>query len=135
MTDFAAVLVEANRAAQAAQNALLARHGGEEPQLACGFAWVDIQDPKHPFVKWCKAQLKAAGLKYDSAGNLCNLDGTLAKTRNRDFGTPHWKRGWQFWAPGDFLGQWVDCKEAGAQAFANVLTANDIPATFGSRLD
>jgi len=144
MTDYAAVLRQAAEAANKAQNLMLGPYHGIEPQLACGFAWVDIADPKHPFVKWCKDQLKTHGLKYDRAGNLCRLNGDFASRDGvgyefmenyRDYGSPHYRRGWQFWGPGDFHGQWVDCKEAGADAFAAVLREYDIPATSGSRLD
>lgn len=58
---------------------------------ACGFAWVEFNPATHPFIR----HMKATGR-----------------------GSPHWKRGWQFWSPGEFAGQSIDAHVAGAVAFA-----------------
>lgn len=139
--DYEKIFAEALAAANAAQEKLLALYGGKEPEYACGFAWVRIFPATDPAVKWCKAKIKEYGVKYDSSGNLVDLDGKFAKhipERHhaiRNYGSPGYPKGWEFWAPGDFRGQWVDCKEAGAMAFAGVLKSYDIPATWSSRLD
>lgn len=141
MTDYATILAEAIEAANAAQARALAPYGGVEPQSACGFAWVNVNPATHPFVRWCKAELAKVGMVYDRTGNVRGLGGYLAHQETpeqrdaRKYGSPGYPKGWQFWKPGSFRGQWIDCHEAGAQAFAEVLRAHDIPAYAGSRLD
>lgn len=140
---FEQVLEEAYSAANQAQEEYLKQFGGVEPQHgACGFAWVHIPDARVEFVKWCKKEIKKLGYKYDTSGNLVNLDGSFTRDyqnenykKARDYGHPHWKKGWEFWGPGNFRGQLIYVKEEGAQAFKRVLNENGIVAHFGSRLD
>ena len=46
-----------------------------------------------------------------------------------------WSRGLTLWDPAEHRGQSMDCKEIGAQAYADVLRAYGIKAYMGSRAD
>lgn len=115
--DYAAILEEAHAAAHEA----VAAEGPENIYAAnCGFAWVVISG-NEPLARWCRAQRKRmANDTYASRAY---------------FGDKHWHKGWNFWNPGDFSGQQVSHKEAGARAFRDALAKYGIVATVGSRLD
>jgi hypothetical protein len=102
---FRAIYEEAIQAAKDAEKAYFDKHG--EPWY-CGFAWVEVPNGRSPFVNWCKK----VGV-----------------------GDKHWKKGWSIWNPADNHTQSMDIKEAGAQAFANVLTKHGIDAYWMSRAD
>jgi hypothetical protein len=111
--DFSAVLAKAHAAASAASAAHVAAHG--EAMFNCGFAWVLI-DGMSPLARYCRKQAKNS--------NDCNLG---------DKGHP---RGWQFWGPGNYFGQDMSAKQAGANAFQKVLAEElEMVASVGSRLD
>ena len=117
--DFAAIFFEAKIAAQEAVKAIVDAHTGPGPVDhvgACGFAWVRLPKAQGPFVTWLKKAAKGA---VDS----------------RAFGERAWDVGWEFWNPGDYRGQRIDIKEAGAAAFAAVLKKHGIACYTGSRLD
>lgn len=137
---FAAALEEAEAAAKVAVAKALEPYGSQEPALhmECGFAWVKVNDARIPFVRYLKRQLKALGYKYDSSGNLRDLQDGFARSTvpgTKELGSPHWKKGWEFWNPGNFNGQWMPAKYAGAVAFAEVLTGYGIECSAGCRLD
>jgi len=75
----------------------------------CGFAWANIYGIKGN-TKLGK-RLKAAGLEQD------------------------YTKAYSVWNPGQYHGQSMDVKEAGARAYANVLTAYGFRASAGSRAD
>lgn len=134
------ILDEAYRASDATIDAM-AKYG-ELDTGACGFAWVHIPDARCEFVKWCKAEQKKVGFKFDSAGNRVDLNGNFFKNheipeaaRNDNHGTPGYPKGWQFWNPTKFRGQAVYPKQEAAAAFAAVLRHYGIDARLGSRLD
>ena len=138
--DYEKIFAEAIAAANEAQDRALAPYGGKEPQFACGFVWVKVTPATDPFVKWCKKQISDHGLKHDSVGNITDtLNDPESKSIRyrlaRAFGSPGTYGSWEFWAPGNFRGQWINCKEAGAEAFANVLKNYGIQAVWSSRLD
>jgi hypothetical protein len=87
------VFREAERAAiQAAQDHINANLGVWYP---CGFAWVRIRPARGRFVEMCK---------------------------DRDFGrTDDFEGGFVIYNPSNNPTQWMDAKEAGARAFAEVL--------------
>jgi len=117
--DYAAIFVEAKAAAQAACQAIVAAHKGPGPVDhvgACGFAWARLPKAQGPFVAYLKKAAKNA-------------------VNPRPFGERAWDVGWEFWNPGDYVGQRVDIKEAGAAAFVAVLKRHGINAYAGSRLD
>jgi hypothetical protein len=103
--DFQAIYEQALDAAKAAEAEYIKQYG--EP-MYCGFAWVDFPSARTPFVAWCK---------------------------KNGVGSKHWKKGWSIWNPAGNHTQSMDIKEAGAQAFAQVMKANDIPCHAGSRAD
>lgn len=105
--DIQAIHNEALNAAITAENAFLAQHG--EP-LYCGFAWVDV------FVERTNSKeaklLKSIGFK------------------------PSWRRKClNLWKPGGYNGQSMDVLEAGAHAYAEVLSKHGFRAYMGSRAD
>jgi hypothetical protein len=115
--DYADVLEEAHAAAREA----VASKGPENMMaLNCGFAWVTISGTD-PLARWCRAQRK-------------RMANDTYATRSY-FGDKHWHKGWNFWNPGNFSGQQVTHKEAGARAFRGALAKYGIVATVGSRLD
>lgn len=102
---FRAIYEEAVESAKKAEQEFFEKHG--EP-LYCGFAWVDIPDGRSPFVSWCKK----VGV-----------------------GDKHWKKGWSIWNPAGNHTQSMDIKEAGAEAFAEVLNNYNINCHWASRAD
>lgn len=96
---------EAVIAAQTAEKAYIDKHG--EPWF-CGFAWVTIKPATSKFAR----ALKASGVARAAYGG-----------------------GLSVWNPGGSQTQSMDVKEAGAWAYVNVLNANGIPASMGSRAD
>ena len=105
--DIQAIHNEALNAAITAENAFLSQHG--EP-LYCGFAWVDV------FVERTNSKeaklLKSIGFK------------------------PSWRRKClNLWKPGGYNGQSMDVLEAGAHAYAEVLSKHGFRAYMGSRAD
>jgi hypothetical protein len=101
----AAIYSEALRAAKEA----VAACGPEDTRsFNCGFGWVTIHPARGPFVTYCK--------------------------RN-GIGDNGWHGGWWIENPGQFMGQQIDHKVAGAKAFAAVLAKYGIEAHVGSRLD
>lgn len=105
--DIQAIKNEAQTAAITAENDFLAKHG----ELAyCGFAWVDV------FVSRTNSKeaklLKELGFKRDYKPKCLNL-----------------------WTCGNYHGQSMDVKEAGARAYADVLRKYGFRAYMGSRAD
>jgi hypothetical protein len=105
--DILAVKNEAELAANLAQADFLHKHG----EIAyCGFAWVDV------FVERTNSKeaklLKSIGFK------------------------PSWRRKClNLWRVGNYNGQSMDVLEAGAQAYAEVLSKYGFCAYMGSRAD
>ena len=85
--------------------------GGNEygEPMYCGFAWVELPEMKLS-TKLGKA-FQAIGFKKS------------------------WSRGLTMWDPAEHRGQSMDCKEVGAQAYAEVVRAYGIKAYMGSRAD
>ena len=106
---------EATAAAKAAVAKMLAewteKTGGNQygEPMYCGFAWVDIKERSNS--KLGKA-LQAVGFRKSWQGGVLQL-----------------------WDPAQHRGQSMDCKEAGAEAYAEVLRNYGIKAYAGSRAD
>jgi|TARA_B100000941_G_scaffold284477_1_gene255286 hypothetical protein len=85
--------------------------GGNEygEPMYCGFAWVELPDMKLS-TKLGKA-FQSVGFKKS------------------------WSRGLTMWDPAEHRGQSMDCKEVGAQAYAEVLRKYGVKAYMGSRAD
>ena len=98
---------EAQTAAINAEQAFIAQHG--EP-MYCGFAWVDVFVARTNS-KEAKELLKI-GFKKSWRAKCLNL-----------------------WSPGGYNGQSMDVKEAGAHAYAEVLTKYGFKAYMGARAD
>ena len=98
---------EAQTAAINAEQAFIAQHG--EP-MYCGFAWVDV------FVERTNSkeakELIKIGFKKSWRAKCLNL-----------------------WRPGGYNGQSMSIKEAGASAYAEVLSKYGFRAYCGSRAD
>jgi hypothetical protein len=112
---FAMIHAEAVQAAKKAVQELLTKWreqtGGNEygEPMYCGFAWVDVKVRSNS--KLGKA-MQAQGFRKS------------------------WEGGYlQLWDPAQHRGQSMDCKEAGAQAYADVLRQYGITAYMGSRAD
>jgi hypothetical protein len=105
--DIQAIHNEAKNAAIQAENAYLGQYG--EP-LYCGFAWVDVF-VERTNSKEAKELLKI-GFKKSWRSKCLNL-----------------------WSPGGYNGQSMDVKEAGAHAYAKVLTIYGFSAYMGTRAD
>jgi hypothetical protein len=103
--NFTSIYEEAISAAKAAESEFQAKYG--EPAY-CGFAWVDLPSARTPFVTWCK---------------------------KNNVGRKHWQKGWCIWNPAGNSTQSMDIKEAGAHAFAEVLTKHGVQCYTGSRAD
>ena len=86
--------------------------GGNEygAPMYCGFAWVDVNVGRTNS-KLAKA-LEAVGFRKSYRPKTMTL-----------------------WDPAQHRGQSMDCKEVGAQAYAEVLRAHGIDAYMGSRAD
>ena len=98
---------EAQTAAINAEQAFIAQHG--EPAY-CGFAWVDVF-VERTNSKEAKELLKI-GFKKSWKAKCLNL-----------------------WRPGGYHGQSMDVKEAGAHAYAEVLSKHGFKAYMGARAD
>ena len=85
--------------------------GGNEygEPLYCGFAWVELPEMK--------------------------LSTKIGKAWEKVGFKKSWSRGLTLWDPAEHRGQSMDCKEIGAQAYAEVLRAYGIKAYMGSRAD
>ena len=105
--DIQTIHQEAYNAAVQAENTFLQTHGD---MAYCGFAWVDV------FVDRTNSKeaklLKEIGFKNSWRRKVLNL-----------------------WKPGSYNGQSMDVLEAGAQAYAQVLTKYGFRAYMGSRAD
>lgn len=105
-------------AAKAAIDEEVARRP-EGNDMDCGFAWVVVRPANHPFINWCKREIKRRD-RRDA----------------RPYGDKNWNGGWCFWKPGDYPGQSIRFHEAGARAFRDVLAHElGISPEVGSRLD
>lgn len=107
--DIRALLATAFDAARAATNAYLFAHPLD--WYPCGFAWVNI-DGRSPVVRALK--------KYYP---------------EQQRGHKGYPKGWDVWNPSGSSTQSMDAKEAGARAFADVLTRAGFPASARSRMD
>ena len=105
--DIQAIRNEAEQAANQAQADFLQKHG---EMAYCGFAWVNVYVSRSNS-KEAKL-LKEIGFKLDYVPKRLNL-----------------------WSPGDYKGQSMDVLEAGARAYAEVLTKHGFRAYMGSRAD
>jgi hypothetical protein len=85
--------------------------GGNEygEPMYCGFAWVELPEIK--------------------------LSTKIGKAWEKVGFKKSWSRGLTLWDPAEHRGQSMDCKEIGAQAYADVLRAYGIKAYMGSRAD
>jgi len=109
--DYEKILLEAKAAAIAAVKA----KGPANPfALDCGFAWVKL-DGNHPLSRYARKQANGQ--------------------HSRLYGSKGYPTGWQWWDPGEFPGQAIGHKEAGAKAFRDVLAKYGISADVGSRYD
>ena len=106
------LLARAHEAASAAQVGLSSH------PFNCGFAWVKI-DGNSPLARHCRRQHKIFPETFAS---------------RRFYGSKS-EPGWQWWGPGDYAGQDMDVKLAGARAFVDELAKAGIRADIGSRLD
>lgn len=112
--DIKAILTEWQTEARTASRDFADKHFGGVDGGACGFAWVSIY-PEH------KGNTKA---------------GKAERAMLKEMGfRPSYDRDFQRFNPGDWMGQSVDIKEAGAVAAANVLKKYGFRAYAGSRLD
>lgn len=107
LEEVAAIMEEAFARAAEASAEMLAKIGGD--RYACGFAWCDIYGVK--------------------------LSTKLGKEMEKHGVRKSYTGGLQVWNPGKWGGQNVDVKEAGAEAFAKVLSKYGFTAYSGSRLD
>ena len=116
-----AVTESAVRAARTAQEQFLNNWvnttGGNQygEPMYCGFAWVTVYPEHKGNTKQGKAErkiLEAMGFRKDWTG-----------------------KAYELWNPGNYAGQSMDVKEAGAQAYAEVLRTAGFKAYAGSRAD
>ena len=116
MYDIQDIHVEAKQAAKNAVNKFLTewneKTGGNEygEPMYCGFAWVDV-----------------------------NVGRTNSKEA-KQLASVGFKKSWRpkqmtMWDPAEHRGQSMDCKEVGAQAYAEVLRKYGFNAYMGSRAD
>lgn len=105
--DFVAIHREATAAAHTAAHELYTKLGGD--QLMCGFAWVVVEGVK--------------------------LSTKLGKEMAKAGFTKNYGGGIQLWNPSGSPVQNIDIKEAGAQAYAEVLRKHGFRAYAASRLD
>lgn len=107
------ITAEATRAARVAVNEAETLMGGDRGM--CGFAWVTVYPEHKGNTRKGKEErqiLKSMGFQPDWTG-----------------------KAYQIWNPGEYRGQNIDIKEAGAQAYAKVLQTYGFRAYMGSRLD
>ena len=105
--DILAIKNEAELAANLAQADFIHKHG---ESYYCGFAWVDVFVARTNS-KEAKELIKI-GFKKSWRAKCLNL-----------------------WSPGGYNGQSMDIKEAGASAYAEVLSKYGFKAYCGSRAD
>ena len=105
--DILAIKNEAEVAANLAQANFLQKHG---EMAYCGFAWVDVY-VERTNSKEAKL-LKSIGFEPSWRRKVLNL-----------------------WKPGNYNGQSMDVLEAGAHAYAEVLSKHGFRAYMGSRAD
>ena len=101
--------------AKAAADKFFQEKLGGQDAYACGFAWVTVYPVHKGNTRDGKAErkvLESLGLKKDWTG-----------------------KAYEMWNPGQYHGQNVDTKEAGAVAAAAVLKKYGFKAYAGSRLD
>jgi hypothetical protein len=113
--DLNAVKNEMITEARDAANKFFQEKLGGQDAYACGFAWVTVYPEHKGNTKAGKAErkiLESLGLKKDWTG-----------------------KGYEMWNPGQFHGQNVDTKFAGAQAAAAVLKRYGFKAYAQDRLD
>ena len=119
--DTTAITSQAATAALDAQKQFLAKwnaqSGGNEygEPMYCGFAWVTVYPEHKGNTKLGKGErrvLEGMGFRKDWTG-----------------------KAWQLWNPTGYAGQSMDVKEAGAQAYADVLRQYGFKAYMGSRAD
>jgi hypothetical protein len=114
MQDYGAIFTEAKAAAVAAVAEMQKTYAEGYGGLDCGFAWVTIPGTE-PLARYCRKM--------------------AAETGGRQYGSKGYPTGWQFWNPGEYGGQSIGFKEAGAKAFQMALAKYGISGTVGSRLD
>jgi hypothetical protein len=105
--DFQAIHNEAYNAAVQAENDFLAKHG---EMAYCGFAWVNVYVDRTNSKE--AKELMKIGFRKDYRPKCLNL-----------------------WKPGNYNGQSMDVLEAGAHAYAEVLSKYGFRAYPGSRAD
>jgi hypothetical protein len=105
------------QAAHAAAREALVGKNEDRMSLNCGFQWVVVQDGRHPFVNWCRQNLKS-NPKEESL-----------------FGYKAYPKGWEWWNVGGSMAQDVDLKRIAGVAFVEVLLSHNIPAVVRTRLD
>ena len=105
--NYQAIYEEALESAKKAEKEFMDKYG--EP-LYCGFAWVEINNGRHPFVNFMKKH-------------------------HADKISKHWHKGAVIWNPAGNFTQSMDIKEQGAMAFSDVLEKHGIPAYWSSRAD
>ncbi len=92
--------------------------GPENPNaFDCGFAWCRISG-NDPLARYCRKMV--TGKDYPL---------------HQRYGRKAHPSGWQWWNPGQFAGQAIGHKEAGAKAFRDALAAYNVRVDVGSRLD
>ena len=121
VTTYSSITQQAETAATRAQQDFLAKWnantGGNEygEPMYCGFAWVTVYPEHKGNTKLGKGErrvLEGMGFRKDWTG-----------------------KAWQLWNPTGYAGQSMDVKEAGAQAYADVLRQYGFKAYMGSRAD
>lgn len=126
--DYEMILVKAHEMAALAVSEASGKYN--EMAGACGFAWVTIEGTDG-LARFCRKTIRDFA-KTAGVGAFGRRD---VMEKQRHYGDKGYPRGWQFWNPGEYLGQRVDIKETGARAFRDVLAEAGIRATVGSRLD
>jgi len=123
--EFQRILNRAHDAATEASGAYREAHG--ESPVNCGFAWVTVRPARGAFINWCRSRRKTLEVSEQATDRRNALL----------YGGNAYGGGWQFWGPGDYMGQDMDCKRAGAEAFARVLQEELVGITVevGTRLD
>lgn len=120
-----------NEAREAASKAAIAKDKSLPPENArgfdCGFGWVEFRPATHPFIRWCKAQIKKID-DIEQASGLRDVKAVRAANdyNRRKFGSKHSTPGWTFWNPGGHGTQSIDVHRAGAEAFVAVLDKHGI---------
>ena len=113
--DLEMVIAEATQAAKNASAKYFVEEMNSEDSYPCGFAWVNIY--------------KYEGEKIRANSKLGKALASLG-VKKSDF-----EKVFKVWNPSKIPAQNVDVKEAGAEAFADVLTKYGFTAYAGSRLD